>query len=335
MARDLAIDARLFLAARVFNGVLGIPARLGGLHPDASPAKHHVERLSNIRYREGTRGSDHLLDVWRPKEIDAGKGARRRHRGPPWPIVIYVHGGAFSILSKDSHWMMALAFARRGFLVFNINHRLAPRHRFPAAIEDVCHAFDWVVKNAARFGGDVSRITLSGESAGANLVTGLQMALAYERPEPFAKVAWQTGITPSAVIPACGLLQVSNHARFIKPHMPKWVADRLWEAEASYLGRGPWPCSLDFADPLVFFERGERPQRPLAPFFMPVGTRDPLISDTRRMGAALRALGGQATEQIYPGEAHAFHAFVHKPSAQACWSDIFDFLHQHVPFPEG
>ena len=50
--------------------------------------------------------------------------------------MLYVHGGGFRILSKDTHWIMGLAFARRGFLVFNIGYRLAPKHPFPAAIAD-------------------------------------------------------------------------------------------------------------------------------------------------------------------------------------------------------
>jgi alpha/beta hydrolase fold len=81
--------------------------------------------------------------------------AERRHKGPPWPIVFYVHGGAFRILSKDTHWVMALSFARRGFVVFNVSYRLAPKHRFPAPLEDVCHCclFDQVPSMHNRYPG--------------------------------------------------------------------------------------------------------------------------------------------------------------------------------------
>jgi len=101
------------------------------------------------------------------------------------------------------------------------------RTRFPTPLEDVCRAFDWVVKNAERFGGDPSRIVLAGESAGANLVTSLALALAYERPEPFAKLAFATGVVPRAVVPACGVFQVSDLARLKrrKPAMSSFIAD--------------------------------------------------------------------------------------------------------------
>jgi acetyl esterase len=334
MVPRFARDARLYVVARVFDGLLGAATQVGKLHPNAKPHLHSVERISNIRYVDGTKTADHLLDVWRPTDAPSALRASTRHEGPPWPVVLYVHGGGFSTLSKDSHWMMALAFARRGFCVFNISYRLAPRHRFPSAIEDVCRAFVWVTKNAARFGGDTNRMVLSGESAGANLVTSLTIATSYERPEPFARAAWETEITPRAVVPACGLFQVSDHGRFrrAKPHIPWWVAGRLQETEESYLGDGPWPCSLDLADPLVFLERGLTPARPLPPFFMSVGTRDPLLPDTRRLGTALRALGTEAVERYYAGEGHAFQTAAHKTTAKECWAETFTFLGRHVPF---
>ncbi|MFO0635528.1 MAG: alpha/beta hydrolase [Nannocystaceae bacterium] len=77
------------------------------------------------------------------------------------PVVLYVHGG-FRVLSKDSHWIMGLAFARAGYVVFNIGYRLAPRHPFPAALQDAAAALAWVHEHAARAGGDASRLVLAG-----------------------------------------------------------------------------------------------------------------------------------------------------------------------------
>jgi acetyl esterase len=113
--------------------------------------------------------------------------------------------------------------------------------------------------------------------------------------------------------------------------MSRFIADRLAEVEAAYLGGAPASSSRDLADPLLVFERGDKPARPIAPFFLPVGTRDPLLPDTRRMGIALRNLGVTAKEAYYPGELHAFHALVMRKSAQLCWRDTFEFLDEHVP----
>jgi acetyl esterase len=98
----------------------------------------------------------------------------------------------------------------------------------------------------------------------------------------------------------------------------------------AYLGPGPHGCSLDLADPLLVYERGEKPARPLPPFFLPVGTKDPLLPDTRRLAEALRKMGAIAEDSYYPGEVHAFHAFVMRGSARKCWDDTFRFLDRFV-----
>jgi acetyl esterase len=324
MLLRLRAEARRYLGGAVVDGFFNGFSRLARLHPQASPARHAVEHLRDIRYLDGTM-REHLLDVYRPAPTHPAKR--------PWPMVFYVHGGGFRILSKDTHWIMGLGFARRGYVVFNVSYRLAPKHRFPSAIEDVCRAFSWVMKNATRYGADPTRVVLAGESAGANLAASLAVTLAYERDEPFAREAWATGVVPKAVVPACGVFQVSDMGRLKrrKPGMSSFIADRLAEVESAYLGPDAGAGSRDLADPLLVFERGDRPSRPIPPFFLPVGTRDPLLPDTRRMAEALRKLGVEAVDAYYPGELHAFHALVMREQARRCWRDTFDFLDQHVP----
>lgn len=330
----LGRGARRFLGSAAVDGFFNGFSRLARLHPQARPARHAVEHLRDIRYFDSSM-REHLLDVYRPLPSQAPVGRGVKRSGPPWPMVFYVHGGGFRILSKDTHWVMGLGFARRGYAVFNVSYRLAPKHRFPCAIEDVCRAFSWVMKNAERFGADPSRVVLAGESAGANLAASLALTLAYERDEPFAREAYATGVVPKAVVPACGVFQVSDMARLKKrkPSMSAFIADRLAEVEAAYLGGEPAACSRDLADPLLVLERGAPPSRPIPPFFLPVGTRDPLLPDTRRMAEALRKLGVEAVDAYYPGELHAFHALVMRESARRCWRDTFDFLDRHVPEP--
>lgn len=301
-----------------FRGLAGA----GRLHPRARPEAHNVEVLRNIPYRPTGR-SDHLLDVYRP----AGTAPNAR-----LPVVLYVHGGGFRILSKDTHWLMGLAFARRGYVVFNISYRLAPAHPFPAAVEDACTALGWVAEHAAGYGGDPSRLVLAGESAGANLVTSLAVITSYRRSEPWAKAVWDSGLQPRAVVPACGMLQVSDPGRFRQrwPRMSAFINDRLTEVSEAYLrGNGHAEETLDLADPLVLLERGADPDRPLPPFFVPCGTKDPLIDDSQRLASALERLGVEHEAQYYPGEVHAFHAMIWRPNARRCWAHTFQFLSSH------
>jgi acetyl esterase len=314
---------RRFGAFLVDSGFKGL-SKLGGILPAARPERHNLERLKDIPYQASGR-SEHLLDVYRPR------------RPGPLPVVLYVHGGGFRILSKDSHWIMGLAFARRGYLVFNINYRLAPRYPYPAALEDVCRAYGWVLENASRFGGDPSRLVFAGESAGANLVTSLALSCSYEREEPWARAVYERGVTPRAVVAACGLFQVSDIDRFHRRQLeknrplPRWLRDRMEEVTEGYLGgveRRPVGAAggYDLADPLVLLEQKIPPSRPLPPFFAPVGTRDPLLHDTRRLKEALEGLGGRCEARYYPGEVHAFHALIFRESARRCWRHTFDFL---------
>jgi acetyl esterase len=310
--------------AALVDGFFGGASRLGRLHPLARPERHGVEVVRDVAYAEDGGHDRHRLDVYRPRDVEG-----------PLPVVFYIHGGGFRILSKDTHWIMGLSFARRGFLVFNVGYRLAPRHPFPAAVQDVAAAFEWVVRHAADWNADLDRLAIAGESAGANLATSLTLATVYRRPEPFARRVFETGVVPKAVLPACGIFQVSDVERFArrKPRFPRFLRDRLEEVERGYLGADPTRHGplLDFADPLPWLERAEAPDRPLPPFFLPVGTKDPLLDDTRRLAAALRAHGAEAEDRYFEGEIHAFHAFPFLASSRRCWSATFAFLERHVP----
>ena len=78
--------------------------------------------------------------------------------------------------SKDTHHGIALAYADNGHVVFNLNYRLAPKYGYPAALEDIARAYQWVVKNADRYGGNPEKIIVGGESAGGNLTLALAAA---------------------------------------------------------------------------------------------------------------------------------------------------------------
>lgn len=322
-ASERADRLRRKAGAILVDGFFHGAARLGRLHPMARPERHGVEVTRDLAYVPGSPLPEHRLDVYRPRGASG-----------PLPVVLYVHGGGFRMLSKDTHWIMGLAFARRGYLVLNVSYRLAPEHPFPAAVEDVAAAFAWTVRHAEEHGGDLSRLVLAGESAGANLVASLGLQTVFRREEPFARHVFETGVVPRAVVPACGIFQVSDVSRFArrKPSLSRFIADRLEEVEEAYLGREPsrHGRTLELADPLVWLEREPEPARPLPPFFLPVGTKDPLLPDTRRLARALERLGGTAVDRYYPGELHAFHAFPFLPNARRCWGDTYVFLDAHV-----
>ena len=87
------------------------------------------------------------------------------------PILINYHGGGFIAplipALEHSLWLEAKNY---GAIVFAVDYRVAPEHKFPAAVNDSYHAFKWIAAHGGEFGGDTSRIVLMGNSAGANLV---------------------------------------------------------------------------------------------------------------------------------------------------------------------
>ncbi len=308
--------ATMFAVDRFFYSL----AALGKLHPLSRPEKHGLEVTRDVRYGDS---AIQRLDVWRTKDAPADR-----------PAILYVHGGGFRILSKDTHWIMALMFARAGYVVFNVDYSLAPKHPFPDGVRDVSRAFAWVAKHAREHGADPSKIVLAGESAGGNLVTALAVATCFERKEPFAREVFESGVVPAAVLPACGLLQVTDVDRFARrwPHVSRAAHDQIVVIEKEYLSRfleqpGDLPReAIDFADPLLLLERKGEPARPLPPFFVACGTRDPLLDDARRLHAALDRRRVDNELRLYPGELHAFHAAIVTPNARRFWRDTYAFL---------
>lgn len=97
------------------------------------------------------------LDIYRP----AGEG--------PHPMLVQVYGGAWQGGTRTDNETFARYFASRGYLVFAIEYRHAPRWTWPAPLADVREAISWARAGAGGFGGDPDRVALIGRSAGAHL----------------------------------------------------------------------------------------------------------------------------------------------------------------------
>ncbi len=308
---DLRLLSGSVLMESFFTGISGV----GRLHPRARPEQHGVRVTRNVDYGDSGR-KVHQLDVYQPA---TGGG----------PGLLFVHGGGFRILSKDTHWIFGLAFARVGFTVFSINYRLAPAHPYPAALVDVGRAWEWVLQHAPEWDVDPERMVVAGESAVANLATALTVACCIRRPEPFAARIHGLGQVPAAAIPMCGLLQVTDVERLARRRkLGRFVADRLVDAAQCYLPSGE---SGTLADPLVILESESPTERSLPPFLVSVGTRDPLLDDSRRLAAALQRRAVRCDLHIHPGQVHAFQAFATMPEARKSWRAAYGFLDEVVP----
>jgi len=86
---------------------------------------------------------------------------------PPWPVMVYIHGGANHFGDKRTYDRVCMVFASRGMLVFNTNYRLSPRWKYREQLVDTAAAVNFAWRHALGYGGDASRIFLAGDSAGA------------------------------------------------------------------------------------------------------------------------------------------------------------------------
>lgn len=102
----------------------------------------------------------------------------------PHPILVFFHGGGWVQCNLDTHDNVCAALTNRAnCLPLSVEYRLAPEHRFPAALEDAYAAIEWVARYGAAIGADTDRIAVGGDSSGGNLAAATAL-LARERDGP-------------------------------------------------------------------------------------------------------------------------------------------------------
>lgn len=95
----------------------------------------------------------------------------------PFPLILYIHGGGWVIADFDTYDASPRALANAvGAVVVSPHYRQGPEHRFPAAHEDTLAAYRWLLEHAGDLAGDVTRVAVVGESAGANMAANVAIA---------------------------------------------------------------------------------------------------------------------------------------------------------------
>jgi acetyl esterase/lipase len=248
---------------------------------------------------------------------------RPRPASTPTPAVVVVHGGGWMNGDPSQAAGYGLHFAHRGVATISISYRLAPRHTFPAALDDVRRGLRYVRSQAQRFGIDADRIALLGMSAGAHLA--LLAHLARELPE----------LVPP--LPA-ELRHVSEEVRAVIAHYGPFDLRRRTPAEGRpdmiglFLGeRAEDPHWVALASPLSHAARAT------APVLLVHGTADEVVShrESERMTRALREAGKEVELLLLEGAPHAFQIDWRGEFNRRSNAAIDSFLDRHLLSPQA
>ena len=126
----------------------------------------------------------------------------------PQPVLVYLHGGGWTIGDLDTHDVLCRQLARDGACtVVSVDYRMGPEHRFPAAVDDCVDAFDWLRAHAQELQLDASRMAVGGDSAGGNLAAALCLV---QREAGRAMPAFQLLIYPATDMRAVAPSHTTN-----------------------------------------------------------------------------------------------------------------------------
>jgi acetyl esterase/lipase len=225
------------------------------------------------------------------------------------PVLVYLHmgGGVIGDLETCHHFCSLLAL-EAGCLVVSVDYRLAPEHKFPAALDDALTAFRWSVANARGLGGNAARIAIGGDSAGGMLaaVVSQEMRRQNER-APVLQLLIYPAVDWTA---KSGSMEAFADSFPLNREMMDWFA-------AHYL-QSPEQASDVRVSPAL-----EPDLKGLPPALIYTAGHDPLADQGRDYAEALKSQGVPVLYRCFDSLPHAFTAMAGAvPAARASLVDI-------------
>ena len=205
------------------------------------------------------------------------------------PCLIFFHGGGWVIGNLDSHDVVCRKLAHEGeLIVISVDYRLAPEHRFPAAVEDALSATQWVASHARELGIDAARLSVGGDSAGGNLAAVTALAARATGPKLASQVLIYPATdfamnTPSHSEPETSILLTHSVVKWFCNHYLGGADINDWRAS-------PARAKLEG----------------LPPAYVLVAGADPLRDEGNEYAERLKQAGVPVTYRYFPGQFHGF-----------------------------
>jgi acetyl esterase len=217
---------------------------------------------------------------------------RLRQNGGLAPALVFFHGGGWVIGDLDSHDVVCRKLADGGQLVvIAVDYRLAPEHKFPAAIDDAIAATRWIALNARQLGIDAARLSVGGDSAGGNLATVVAID-ARDRDGP--AIAGQVLIYPATDFAMTHPSHSEPETSILLTHsVIRWFRDHYLNGAADV---HDWRASPARARTLTG----------LPPAYVLTVGADPLRDEGDEYAQRLKEAGVAVTHRTFPGQFHGF-----------------------------
>ena len=235
----------------------------------------------------------------------------------PQPAVVYFHGGGWVQGDLETHHGLCARLAKHaGVLVVAVDYRLAPEHKFPAAVDDCLAAYRWARSKGRDVGADPARVAVAGDSAGGNLsATVSQLAGSEGSPVPTCQVLIYPAVDFS--------LDTASHREMVEGHViPRervvWYMEQYLrdEADKNDLRASPLRASS---------LKGQPPAMIVTAGF------DPLRDEGRAYADRLRQAGVDVVYREYPGQIHAFVSLTKAiPQGMAATLEIAEYLRRRL-----
>jgi acetyl esterase len=246
-----------------------------------------------------------------PARIYTPKNARQRDGLAP--CLVFFHGGGWVIGNLETHDVACRALAHDGEgVVISVDYRLAPEHKFPAAVEDAIAATEWISGNARALGLDATRLFVGGDSAGGNLAA---VTAIHARDSKGPTLAGQVLIYPGTDFRMTHPSHREPETSVLLTHsVIRWFRDQYFNSLAD---GEDWRASPARVDKLAG----------LPPAYVLTAGADPLRDEGEEYAKRLEQAGVPVTFRTFPGQFHGFFTMGKLlPQAQVAARDIGDWL---------